>query len=210
MELTGKLKHKSGEETVLYKVFETDHKILRVSRQGREDWLDLRPLSLDNEVLSGIFEAAESKTVLASCHGYGMVLCHGIFRYENCDFLVTDAFGGKTFGDYLKNVSIENMPKMLAKDIITLAQDITTPLQQWKNFHGFISSQTVLIDHSKNTYHAGLMCFPQDFIPAMYQDFLRPSLYLKKLTNNQLIADDQYALAIILLQMTALDRKSVV
>ncbi len=205
IEISGILKTKESEIAQEYKIFETDHKILRVSNTREKEWYDLRPLSQDHETFSSIINALESKPVLSNQHGYGLVVCHGILTYENCDFLVTDPFGGYICSDYLRGISIENTPKLKSKDINLFILDLTSTLLRWKNFHGYISSQTMLVDKSFDFIRAGLICFPEESLVEKYQDFLRPQVYLKKLANNQLIPDDQYALALLILQIMSLN-----
>ncbi|NUM35150.1 MAG: hypothetical protein HUU50_11435 [Candidatus Brocadiae bacterium] len=206
IEISGYLKTKEIQEAQEYKIFETDHKILRVSNPKTKEWYDLRPLAQGTETFASIINALESKPVLSNQHGYGLVVCHGVFHYENCDFLVTDPFGGYIFSDYLKGISIEDTPKFKSKDINLFILDLTSTLLRWKNFHGYISSQTMMIDKSSGSVRGGLICFPEESLLESHQEFLRPQIYLKKLANNQLIPDDQYALALLILQVMSLNQ----
>lgn len=208
IKINGILKIKNNEIPIEYRVLETDQKILRVTDTQTQSWYDLRPLLEDTEAFAKISASADFKENLSNRHGYGIIATHGVFSYEDCDFLVTDAFGGKTLMTFLHTASIENR-SLSPLNILSFLEDLTNCILQWKIFHGYINYNTVLLDCtvSHDSYRSGLICFPDRFpIQELenYADYFQPSVYLKKLGNQQLIADDSYALALILLQFLSL------
>ncbi|HPY75195.1 MAG: serine/threonine protein kinase [Planctomycetes bacterium] len=210
IKIRGILKTKNINTPVEYRVIESDKKILRVTDTETQSWYDLRPILEDTVAFENISKEVKNKEHLTNRHGYGIVASHGIFSYEDCDFLVTDAFGGKSLDTFLNTFSIENKPKISHNNVLLFMEEITETLSDWKNFHGYVNGNTILLDQtvSHNMFKSGLICFPERFpMEEMesFPDYFQPSIYLKKLGNQQLIADDQYALAIAILQFICLD-----
>lgn len=219
-EISGILKTASGNERVTYTVVETDGQILRVASQNDpnkpQEWFDLRPMSDDPGVCANIIQSVEAKLnlsiakpetlILTNWHNSGMVAAYGIFQLENSRFLVTDAFGGHTFSYFLNYIPADQRAALRPKDIISFLRNLTKTLILWKRAHGYISSQTVLLEYSHEMLHAGLICFlekfPNDLLQE-FEEFFRPMVYNRQLNNQQLTPDDQHAIALITLQLLA-------
>ena len=101
IKIRGILKTKNINTPVEYRVIESDKKILRVTDTETQSWYDLRPILEDTVAFENISKEVKNKEHLTNRHGYGIVASHGIFSYEDCDFLVTDAFGGKSLDTFL-------------------------------------------------------------------------------------------------------------
>lgn len=219
-EIYGMLNTALGNERVYYTVVETDGQILRVA--GKSDpnkpqaWFDLRPMSDDVNICSNIIKSVEAKLnltiakpeklTLTNWHNSGMVAAYGIFQFENSRFLVTDAFGGHIFSYFLNHLEPDQRPALRPKDIISFLRNVTKTLLLWKKAHGYISSQTVLLEYSHDMLHAGLICFLEKFPENLLQEFanfFRPNLYNRLLNNRELIPDDQHSIALITLQLLA-------
>ena len=212
IKISGNLKTKQGTQAVDYMIFETDGKMLRVAHDNDDadftkEWFDLRPIGDDNQAFSEIIQAGgiEVELKLANRHGYGMVLTHGIFHYNDCDFLVTDPFGGQTFYDFINGLSLENIDSILPRDILSCIKDIAYAILTRKEFHGYLSWQTVLIETANNTCRSGVICFPETFpeIQDSLGEWLLPKIYQKMLANNKLTADDDYSVVLIILQLVS-------
>ena len=214
IKISGKLKTKQGEQAVDYMIFETDGKILRIAHDSDDsdftkEWFDLRPIGDDNQAFSEIIQSGgiEPELKLPNRHGYGMVLAHGIFQYNDCEFLVTDPFGGQTFYDFINGLSLENSDSVLPRDILSCIKDITHGILTRKEFHGYLSWQTVLIETANNACRSGIICFPDQFpvIQDSLSEWLLPKIYQKMLANKKLTADDDYSVVLIILQLVSLN-----
>lgn len=76
----------------------------------------------------------------------------------------------------------------------------------WKNFHGYIGWQTIVINPQHNPCRGGLICFSEAFpFSDSLVEFLRPNIYLKKLGVSKNIADDNHAVVLALLQFISLN-----
>ncbi len=221
-EISGILKTSDGDTKVTYTIVETDKHILRVAGQydpntKSQEWFDLRPMSNDPRICTSIITTIEDKLniqipkpekTLTHWHNSGMVAAYGIFQFENSRFLVTDAFGGQTFHEFLVHLKPEDRPTLGTKDIISFLRSLTKTLLLWKKSHEYISSQTVLVSYNHEILHAGLICFPDKFSRETLNEFeivLRPPIYNRKLTNQKSMPDDQYAIALITLQLLSWD-----
>ncbi|HNZ66510.1 MAG TPA: hypothetical protein PKM32_03990, partial [Planctomycetota bacterium] len=165
IKIRGILKTKNINTPVEYRVIESDKKILRVTDTETQSWYDLRPILEDTVAFENISKEVKNKEHLTNRHGYGIVASHGIFSYEDCDFLVTDAFGGKSLDTFLNTFSIENKPKISHNNVLLFMEEITETLSDWKNFHGYVNGNTILLDQtvSHNMFKSGLICFPERF-----------------------------------------------